>query len=151
MIAADLNVAEMGDLLAFTRLYDTCSAVCISTPSAFFFFFFFILVICFIGKTLCKWHLCSPPKIHKHLAGFSHFCAVDKGQITDGNINFHVFSCDWGGGDGGLTGFRSAVECVSAGGGEDNAWIICCNAGCFLCSPETPLVNNTHDISTGSI
>lgn len=95
MIAADLNAAEMGDLLAFTRLYGTCSAVCISTPSAFFFF---TLVICFIGKTLSKRHLCSPPKIHKHLAAFSHFRAVDKGQITDGNINFHVFSRDWEGG-----------------------------------------------------
>lgn len=48
------------------------------------------------------------------LAVFSHFYAGDKGQITDVNINFHVFSRNWEGGrqGGGLTGLGRAVECV---------------------------------------
>lgn len=60
---------------------------------------FFTAVICFICKTLSKWHLCCPPhplpSVSQALAVFSHFYAGDKGQINDVNLNFHVFSCYW--------------------------------------------------------
>lgn len=114
------------------------------------FFFFYTLVICFIGKTLSKRRLCSPPKIHKCLAAFSRFCAVDKGQITDGNVNFHAFSCGWEGGRradrpqerrGVRVSWRRRRQRL------DNVQ----QRRLLSCSPENPLVNNTHDISTGSI
>lgn len=61
---------------------------------------FFTMVICFICKTLSKYASLQPSQNSQALAEFSHFYAGDKGQMTDVNINFHVFICDWEGGRG---------------------------------------------------